>query len=252
VSRACQITLCALLLRLPSLQSLEADSLEEQIAAHFQAGVQASRSGQFKRAVEEYQAVLRLDPTLAEAHADLGLAYHSLGDYALAVAEFEKALHEKLGRDVYTAIVREPGVTSDTSTARGIGVVVNGQRPSSSNFLLDGSENNNSLLSGPLLTIPPEAVQEFRFSTGNFSAEYGRTSGFVVNAVTRSGGTRWHGIGYLDFNGGALNANDFQRNAAALGRLPFHQEYFGVEAGGPAPLRKRWLFLATALDTFPS
>ena len=95
VSRACRITLCALLLRLLALQSLEADSLEEEIAAHFQAGVKASRSGQFKRAVEEYQAVLRLDPTLAEAHANLGLAYHSLGDYTLAVAEFQKALHEK-------------------------------------------------------------------------------------------------------------------------------------------------------------
>ena len=136
------------------------------------------------------------------------------------------------GRDVYTALVMEPGVASDTSTARGIGIAVNGQRPSSSNFLLDGSENNNSLLSGPLLTLPPEAVQEFRFSTGNFSAEYGRTAGFVVNAVTRSGGTAWHGIGYLDYNRAALNANDFQRNAATLGRLPFDQKNFGVEAGG--------------------
>ncbi len=152
------------------------------------------------------------------------------------------------GRDAYAALVMEPGVTSDSSTTRGIGVAVNGQRPASSNFLLDGSENNNSLISGPLLTLPPESIQEFRFSTGNFSAEYGRTSGFIVNAVTRSGGDRWHGIGYLDLNRASFNANDFQRNSDGNGRLPFEQKNFGFDAGGPAPFRKQWLFLNTSLD----
>jgi hypothetical protein len=137
------------------------------------------------------------------------------------------------GRDVYTALVMEPGVTSDSSTTRGIGVSVNGQRPASSNFLLDGAENNDFLLSGPSLPLPPEAIQEFRISTRNFSAEYGRTSGFVVNAVTRSGGSVWHGIGYMDFNSASLNANDFQNNAQGQKRLPFVQENVGAEAGGP-------------------
>lgn len=137
------------------------------------------------------------------------------------------------GRDVYTALVMEPGVTSDSSTARGIGVSVNGQRPASSNFLLDGSENNNYLLSGPSVTLPPEAIQEFRISTGNFAAENGGTAGFIVNAVTRSGGSVWHGIGYEDFNSASLNANDFQNNAQSQNRLPFVQENFGGEAGGP-------------------
>jgi hypothetical protein len=152
------------------------------------------------------------------------------------------------GRDVYTALVIEPGVASDTSTARGIGVAVNGQRPASSNFLLDGAENNNFLLSGPLLTVAPESVAEFRFSTAGFSAEYGRTSGFVVNAVTRAGSSVWHGIGYLDSDRAGFNANDFQRNAGTLGRLPFDQNNFGVYAGGPAPLRRHSVFLATGLD----
>lgn len=149
------------------------------------------------------------------------------------------------GRDVYSAIVMEPGVTSDMATSRGIGVAVNGQRPSSANFLLDGSENNRSLLSGPLLIVPPEAVQEFRFSTSNYSAEYGRTSGFIVNAATRSGSAAWHGIAYQDFNSSELNANDFQRNAAALGRLRFRHENFGVQAGGRV---RKFLFSATSLD----
>ena len=84
-------------------------------------------------------------------------------------------------------LVSLPGVTSDTSTGRGLGVSVAGARPSSSNYLLDGVSNNNYLVTGPLNPVAPEAIQEYRISTNNYSAEYGRTGGFVANAVTRAG-----------------------------------------------------------------
>src|SRR5687768_7206385 len=116
------------------------------------------------------------------------------------------------GRDTYTMLVTQPGVTSDAATARGLGLSVNGQRPSASNFLLDGLENNNYLSSGPLTAAVPEFVQEYRISTNNYSAQYGRTSGFLANAMTRSGSNAFHGFGYLYFKNEALNANDFQRN----------------------------------------
>jgi len=64
------------------------------MAAHFQAGLQALQSGQYVRAIDEYKAVLLLDPARVEAHVNLGLAYHSLREYELAVAEFDKALRE--------------------------------------------------------------------------------------------------------------------------------------------------------------
>ena len=101
------------------------------------------------------------------------------------------------GRDVYTMLVTLPGVTSDAATARGLGLSIDGQRPSSSNYLLDGLENNNYLTTGPLTTVAPEAVQEYRVSINNFSAEYGRTSGFVANAITRSGADGFHGVAYF-------------------------------------------------------
>ncbi len=91
------------------------------------------------------------------------------------------------GRDVYTMLVTLPGVTSDAAIGRGLGLSINGQRPSASNFLLDGVENNNYLITGPLTTLAPEAIQEYRVSTNNFSPEYGRTSGFVANAITHFG-----------------------------------------------------------------
>lgn len=142
------------------------------------------------------------------------------------------------GRDVYTALVLQPGVAADTATARGIGISVTGQRASSSHFLLDGLENNNQLITGPLAAVAPEAVQEFRISTNNFSAEYGWTTGYLANAVTRAGTDQWHGLAYFNLKNELLDANDFARNAASLRRNPFKEYQPGVQVGGPL-LRNR-------------
>ena len=150
------------------------------------------------------------------------------------------------GRDVYTMLVTQPGVTSEAGTARGLGLAVNGQRPSSSNFLLDGLENNNYLITGPVSPVVPEAIEEYRVSTNNFSAEYGRTSGYLANAITRSGGNRFHGIGYFYLNNDVLNANDFQSNLEGLPRPPDKQNQIGFQAGGP--IFKDRLFFSGSFD----
>ncbi len=154
------------------------------------------------------------------------------------------------GRDVYTLLVTLPGVTSDAATARGLGISVNGQRPSASNFLLDGLENNNYLVTGPLLTVAPEAIQEYRISTNNFSAEYGRTSGFLANAVTRSGSNAFHGVAYFYLMNEVLDANAFQANLQGLPRVPDKQIEPGFVATGPV-IRNR-LYFSTSYDYFRS
>src|SRR5258708_4601297 len=150
------------------------------------------------------------------------------------------------GRDVYTMLVTQPGVTSDAATGRGLGLSINGQRPSASNYLLDGVENNNYLITGPLTVVAPEAIQEYRVSTNNFSAEYGRTSGFLANAITRSGGERFHGAAYFYIKNEALNANGFQENLLGAARTPDKQANPGYVAEGPI-LRNR-LFFSSAFD----
>src|SRR5882762_8862502 len=150
------------------------------------------------------------------------------------------------GRDVYTMLVTQPGVTADTGTARGLGLAINGQRPSSSNFMLDGLENNNYLVTGPLTPIAPEAIEEYRVSTNNFSAEYGRTAGYLANAVSRSGGNQFHGIGYFYLKNDALNANGFQENLLGLQRTPVRENQIGFQAGGP--IRKDKLFFSSAFE----
>ncbi len=152
------------------------------------------------------------------------------------------------GRDVYTLLVTLPGVTSDLATQRGLGLSINGQRPSSSNYLLDGLENNNYLVTGPLTTVAPEAIQEYRITTNNFSAEYGRTSGFLANAITRTGGDSFHGVGYFYLENDAVNANGFQENLQGFARTPDKQIQPGFVVSGPV-LRDR-LFFSTSYEYF--
>ena len=150
------------------------------------------------------------------------------------------------GRDAYTLIGLLPGVTNDLTTVRGVGVSVNGQRPSSGSFLLDGLENNNYLVSGPYSKLPPEAIGEYRISTNNFSAEYGRTSGYLANAVTRAGGNNWHGLAYAYLMDEALNGNDPARKQVQKARLPLRDFQQGLRVGGPI-LRER-LFTSTLME----
>ena len=155
------------------------------------------------------------------------------------------------GRDVYTMLVSLPGVTSDGGTARGLGLSANGQRPSASNYLLDGVGNNNYLVTGPLSPVVPEVVQEYRISTNNYSAEYGRTAGFVANAVTKAGNREYHGVGYVYLKNDVLNANNFADNFAGVPRQVAKDGHIGYQIGGPVvpktSLRNR-LFISSAFD----
>jgi hypothetical protein len=152
------------------------------------------------------------------------------------------------GRDVYNLLVTQPGVTSDAATARGLGLAVNGQRPSASNFLLDGVENNNYLITGPLVTVAPEAIQEYRISTNNFSAEYGRTSGVLANAITRAGTNDFHGVAYFYLVNEVFNSNGFQENRLGIARAAQKQLQPGFLATGPV-LRNR-LFFSSSYEYF--
>ena len=156
------------------------------------------------------------------------------------------ALLPLTNRDAYTMLITQPAVTSDTTTARSLGLSTNGQRPSASNFLLDGIENNNTLVSGPLTPIAPEALEEYRVSTNNFSAEYGRASGYIANAITRSGSNDWHGVAYLNLKNEALNAQDFQLNARGAPKFPAKETQTGIWAGGP--LRRESLLISLAFE----
>ena len=98
--------------------------------------------------------------------------------------------------------------------------------------------------------MAPEAVQEYRISTNNYSAEYGRTAGFIANAVTRAGGNSFHGVAYDYLKNTLLNAADFQDNLAGTGRLADKENQFGYQFGGP--ILKNRVFFSSAIEQLVS
>ena len=89
-----------------------------------------------------------------------------------------------------------PGVTVGFGNVNGNGVTLsaNGQRARSNNFTIDGVDNNDLSIGGPDYFVRnPDVVSEYQVITNNFSAEYGRNQGAVINIVSRSGTNGYHG-----------------------------------------------------------
>jgi hypothetical protein len=135
--------------------------------------------------------------------------------------------------------------TSGTSTFRGAGASLNGQRAASTNILLDGADNNNTYTATVGQLIPLDSVQEFRVVTSNFSAEYGRASGGIVNVATRAGSNAFHGTAYAFNRISKLASNGFDNNAKALARGVFARNQFGYSAGGRILRDKLFFFNST-------
>jgi hypothetical protein len=122
---------------------------------------------------------------------------------------------------------------------------VNGLRSAFNNFVMDGVDNNSYATShqgnsNQIVQPPPDAVQEFRLQTDNYSAEYGRAAGAVVNASIRSGGNEVHGAAWEFLRNTSLNAVGFFQPVG--GSKPvLIQNQFGGALGGP--IRKNRIFL---------
>jgi hypothetical protein len=115
---------------------------------------------------------------------------------------------------------------------------VNGQRPESNNFLLDGARNVNRMDGGFAIRTPVDAIQEFRILTHTAPAEYGSASGASVSVITRSGGNSVHGSLYYFGRNDIVDArNFFSENVE-----PLKQHQFGATFGGPARRNKLFYF----------
>ncbi|PYV68248.1 MAG: hypothetical protein DMG96_36990 [Acidobacteria bacterium] len=146
-----------------------------------------------------------------------------------------------LTRSPYDFIALLPGATL-SNDALGVGFVVNGGRTQSANYLLDGSENNDTLMSAPAQNVPLDSIEEFNIQTNHFSAEYGRNSGFIANIVTKAGTNHFHGSFYDYIRNSALAANMYDNNAHGFPRPVFNRHQFGGTLGGPIRHGKLFLF----------
>src|SRR5260221_8093283 len=127
------------------------------------------------------------------------------------------------------------GVTSGTTYPGVTPVSVNGGRSNTTNYILDGAQNNDLYSNAPSPLPNPDALQEFSVQTNNFSAEYGRQSGGIVNAITRSGTNQDHGSAFEFVRNNELNAANYfspiVNNAKVSDGLKRNQ--FGGTIGGP-------------------
>jgi len=152
------------------------------------------------------------------------------------------------GRSYADLALLAPGVRkSSISTSRDASFNVNGMRSALNNFILDGIDNNsygtsNQGFSNQVVQVSPDAVEEFKVQTNNFSAEFGRAGGAVINATFRSGTNEFRGTAWEFHRNTALNATGFFKPSS--GEKPsLTRNQFGGVFGGPI-VRNRAFFFA--------
>ncbi len=142
-------------------------------------------------------------------------------------------------------IQTQPPITASDRPKRGLGgqLSISGGRPQQNSYLLDGININDYSNAGPGSVLGGnlgvDAIQEFQVITTNPMAQFGRTSGGVISAVTRSGTNELHGSLYEFVRNSALDAKGFFESSA---KLPFSRNQFGGTLGGPIRRNKTFIF----------
>ncbi len=136
---------------------------------------------------------------------------------------------------------------SPSGTPREGSFNVNGMRSTYNNFLMDGLDNNaygtsNQSYSSQVVQASPDAIAEFKVITSNYSAEYGRVGGAVVNAVMKSGTNSFHGTAYEFLRNTDLNATGFLFSPAVFVKPTLQRNQFGATIGGPIVKNKLFFF----------
>jgi hypothetical protein len=152
------------------------------------------------------------------------------------------------GRDLGNLAYLAPGaqpVDSYDPTKNRIAIFgINGSSGRNVNVTVNGIDNKDNTVGGPVMQFPLEAIQEFVISTQRFSAANGRSEGAAVNVVTKSGGNDFHGSIFLFERDKRLNANDFFSKQGGTAKPPFSRQQFGGSIGGPIVKEKTFFFFA--------
>jgi hypothetical protein len=160
------------------------------------------------------------------------------------------------GRDFGKLVALVPGATVEPSGVAAIQsgfgqFSINGNRDRSNNYTLDGTDNNDPFFNNsafnqagiggaPASLLPIDAIQEFNLQS-QFSAEYGRNSGSVINIITKSGTNQLHGSAFEFLRNDALDARNFF-NRDPDPKSAFRNNQFGVSLGGPVIEDKTFFF----------
>ena len=143
---------------------------------------------------------------------------------------------------LYTAGTTQP-ITGTFNSLRGGGrPYVNGQLQQSNNFTIDGIDTNEAINNGIAYQPSPDAVEQVRVETLNYSAELGNVAGAVVNMVIKSGTNEIRGNGFYYWRDNALAATPWATNRAGGRKSDFSRNVFGGTVGGPIVRNKVFFF----------
>jgi len=128
--------------------------------------------------------------------------------------------------------------TFRNASSGGAALSVNGLRPQANNFVLDGLDNNESLVNTIVFFPPAEAIQEFKMNTSVAPAQFGRAGGAIVNTAIKSGQNELHGSAFEFIRNARLDA----RPSLAPTKDPFRRNQFGATLGGPIVPNRLFFF----------
>jgi hypothetical protein len=156
-----------------------------------------------------------------------------------------------IGRDIADLAYLAPGVKAadsyDPTKNRYSILSVNGDGGRNVNVTVNGVDNKDNTVGGPVMQLPAEAVQEFQVSTQRFSAVNGRSSGAAINVITKSGTNAYHGSAFAFFREQAFNADQKVPNGdgtTSSANPAYERQWFGGSIGGPIKKDKLFAFFA--------
>ena len=169
-------------------------------------------------------------PLLNTTNAEVGVRFDSRRISELPLGN---------SRDIFNLALSAAGVSQlgsgQTGFSNGVNFAVNGARLRSNNIMLDGQDSNDPSVTGRQQPINnTDIVQEVRLITNQFSAEYGRAAGSVMNVITKSGTNQFRGSAFWFHNDNSLNARTNLDKNAKLTKAPsFNENQIGFTMGGP-------------------
>jgi hypothetical protein len=190
--------------------------------------------GQSSTTVQVSEAAAPVDTTTAQVQTTYGVRQ---------ISDLPSASGGQLNSGVINLSLLNAGVTSSGGAGYGTGPSVGGQRPTNNSFTIEGIDNNSLGVTGPLVTVPNDAVSEFSVLQNQFSPDFGHSSGGQFNQVVKSGTNQFHGMAYEYFQNRNLNAAD---NLDFVQGNPLHPRMdnnrFGGNLGGPIKRNKLFFF----------
>src|SRR5580693_1502772 len=231
-------------------------NLVELPIGHYQLEVQAKGFQKYLRqgislAVDETATVsiqlkLGAETQQIEVSADATLVQSTVSSLGQTVMEREILDLPLDGRNFSQLGLLQPGVVPLTPGLLEAGgparqnqaYAVDGQRPESNNFMIDGADNESSVDGGFVLKPPIDAIAEFKILSHNANAEFGRNTGSTTNIVTRSGSNSFHGAAWEFLRNDAMDSSDYFTQSVQ----PLKQNQFGATFGGPIVKDKTFFF----------